>query len=176
MISALAPALRARSASPTIRSRVPSQYIWKNVCGFSVTTSSIGLLANELSPIAVPARAAGARHRHLTGRVDALRARRRHHDRERDLLADDGGRQPARAAEPGRHLRYEGELAEGGDVLFDGDPLLEPGEQRGVDRLRQPLLREALRLGDRLEHTGSLDHRVDAIKQPLVRSRKPKGG
>ena len=58
MISALAPALCARSTSPTIRSRVPSQYIWKNVCGFSVTTSSIGLLANELSPIAVPARAA----------------------------------------------------------------------------------------------------------------------
>ena len=41
-------------------SRVPIQYIWKNVCGLAATTSSTGLLANERSPIAVP-RAAAAR-------------------------------------------------------------------------------------------------------------------
>src|SRR4029078_9277592 len=36
------------------------QYSWKHVCGLAATTSSTGLLANELSPIAVP-RAAAAR-------------------------------------------------------------------------------------------------------------------
>ena len=44
----------------TMRSRQPIQYIWKNVCGLAAATSSIGLLANELRPIAVP-RAAAAR-------------------------------------------------------------------------------------------------------------------
>ena len=41
-------------------SRVPTQYIWKNVCGLAAMTSSTGLEANEESPIAVP-RAAAAR-------------------------------------------------------------------------------------------------------------------
>ncbi|CAM5362355.1 hypothetical protein SANTM175S_00752 [Streptomyces antimycoticus] len=36
------------------------QYIWKKVRGFAATTSGSGLLAKELSPIAVP-RAAAAR-------------------------------------------------------------------------------------------------------------------
>jgi hypothetical protein len=44
----------------SIWSRVPAQYIWKNVCGLAATTSSIGLLAKELRPMAVP-RAAAAR-------------------------------------------------------------------------------------------------------------------
>ena len=44
----------------SISSRVPTQYIWKNVCGLAATTSSIGLLANEERPIATP-RAAAAR-------------------------------------------------------------------------------------------------------------------
>ena len=44
----------------SISSRVPTQYIWKKVCGLAATTSSIGLLANEDSPIATP-RAAAAR-------------------------------------------------------------------------------------------------------------------
>jgi len=43
-----------------MESRSPIQYIWKNVCGLAAITSSIGLLANELKPIAVP-RAAAAR-------------------------------------------------------------------------------------------------------------------
>ncbi|MEU8540280.1 hypothetical protein AB0C52_09855 [Streptomyces sp. NPDC048717] len=38
----------------------PIQYIRKNVSGLAATTSSTGLLANELSPMAVP-RAAEAR-------------------------------------------------------------------------------------------------------------------
>src|SRR3712207_7700827 len=44
----------------SISSRVPTQYIWKWVIGFAATTSSIGLLANEDSPMATP-RAAAAR-------------------------------------------------------------------------------------------------------------------
>ncbi len=55
-----APAALARSMRASISSRVPTQYIWKNVCGFAATTSSIGLLANADSPIATP-RAAAAR-------------------------------------------------------------------------------------------------------------------
>ena len=55
-----APARRARSIRAAIASRSPTQYIWKNVCGLAATTSSTGLLANELSPIATP-RAAAAR-------------------------------------------------------------------------------------------------------------------
>ena len=55
-----APARRARSMRASISSRVPTQYIWKNVCGLAATTSSIGLLANEDSPMATP-RAAAAR-------------------------------------------------------------------------------------------------------------------
>jgi hypothetical protein len=55
-----APARRARSIRAAIASRSPTQYIWKKVCGLAATTSSIGLLANELSPMATP-RAAAAR-------------------------------------------------------------------------------------------------------------------
>ena len=39
---------------------MPTQYIWKKVCGLAATTSSIGLLANDDRPIATP-RAAAAR-------------------------------------------------------------------------------------------------------------------
>ena len=55
-----APAARARSTRAAIASLPPSQYIWKNVLGLAATTSSIGLLANDDKPIAVP-RAAAAR-------------------------------------------------------------------------------------------------------------------
>ncbi len=54
MIRPLAPAFFARSARCRILSRLPTQYIWKNVFGLASHTSSTGLLANELSPIAVP--------------------------------------------------------------------------------------------------------------------------
>jgi hypothetical protein len=55
---ACAPAFFARSARCRMRSRVPTQYIWKKTCWLAAATSSIGLLANELNPIAVPAAAA----------------------------------------------------------------------------------------------------------------------
>ena len=55
-----APASRARCTRAAIASRPPSQYTWKNSFGFAAMTSSIGLLANEDKPIAVP-RAAAAR-------------------------------------------------------------------------------------------------------------------
>ncbi len=57
-ITPAAPACAARSSCSAIWSRPPSQYIWKKVCGLAAMTSSIGLLANELSPIAVPRAAA----------------------------------------------------------------------------------------------------------------------
>ena len=59
-ISPTAPAARARSTRAAIASRPPSQYTWKNVLGLAATTSSIGLLAKDDRPIAVP-RAAAAR-------------------------------------------------------------------------------------------------------------------
>ena len=55
---AFAPAWRARSRICSTRSREPIQYIWKNSVSLAAITSSIGLLANELRPIAVPAPAA----------------------------------------------------------------------------------------------------------------------
>jgi hypothetical protein len=59
-IKPAAPAALARSIRCTSCSFEPHQYIWKNVWRLAATTSSTGLLANELSPIAVP-RAAAAR-------------------------------------------------------------------------------------------------------------------
>src|SRR4051794_36120668 len=51
----LAPAFFARSARAARVSRSPTQYIWKNVLSLASTTSSIARLANDDSPIAVPA-------------------------------------------------------------------------------------------------------------------------
>jgi hypothetical protein len=53
-ISPTAPAARARSTRASISARPPIQYTWKNVWGLAATTSSTGLLPNELSPTAVP--------------------------------------------------------------------------------------------------------------------------
>jgi|HubBroStandDraft_4_1064222.scaffolds.fasta_scaffold535517_1 hypothetical protein len=53
-----APAARARSIRAAMSPRVPTQCIWKNVCGLAAMTSSIGLEANKDSPIAVPRAAA----------------------------------------------------------------------------------------------------------------------
>src|SRR6478752_1452867 len=55
-----APAARARSTRAAMASRLPSQYTWKKSFGLAAMTSSMGLLANDDSPIAVP-RAAAAR-------------------------------------------------------------------------------------------------------------------
>src|SRR5215213_11307723 len=57
-IKPTAPAALARSTRAAIASLPPSQYTWKNVLGLAATTSSIGLLANEDRPIAVPLAAA----------------------------------------------------------------------------------------------------------------------
>ena len=53
-----APAARARSMRCTSVSLSPHQYIWKKVCELTAATSSTDLLANELSPIAMPRLAA----------------------------------------------------------------------------------------------------------------------
>ena len=54
-MSPLAPAFLARSARAARVSRSPTQYIWKKVFSLASRTSSTDRLANELSPIAVPA-------------------------------------------------------------------------------------------------------------------------
>src|ERR1700722_20359204 len=54
-ISALAPAARAISARSSSVSRSADQCTWKNRLGLTAATSAAGLLANSLSPIAVPA-------------------------------------------------------------------------------------------------------------------------
>src|SRR3954454_20479137 len=59
-MSPAAPARRARSTRAAISSRVPIQYSWKKVFGLAARPSSIGLLAIDDRPIAVP-RAAAAR-------------------------------------------------------------------------------------------------------------------
>ena len=55
-----APAAFARSRRSRTLSLPPSQYTWKKVCGLAAMTSSMGLDAKELRPMAVP-RAAAAR-------------------------------------------------------------------------------------------------------------------
>jgi hypothetical protein len=57
-MSPAAPARRARSTLAAITSRSPTQYSWKNVLGLAAMTSSIGLLAIDDSPMAVPREAA----------------------------------------------------------------------------------------------------------------------
>ena len=54
-ISAFAPAWRATSARSSSVSRSADQWTWKNRSGLTAATSAAGLLANSLSPIAVPA-------------------------------------------------------------------------------------------------------------------------
>ncbi len=49
-----APAARARSTRSANAFRPPSQYTWKNNLEFAAMIFSIGLLANEDNPIAVP--------------------------------------------------------------------------------------------------------------------------
>ena len=57
-ISPTAPAALARSTLAAIASRSPSQYTWKKSLPLTATTSSIGLLANDDRPMAVPRAAA----------------------------------------------------------------------------------------------------------------------
>ena len=53
-----APARLARSTLAAMTSRSPTQYSWKKVFGLAAMTSSIGLLAIEDRPMAVPREAA----------------------------------------------------------------------------------------------------------------------
>ncbi len=54
----LTPAALARASRWIMVSRSPDQYIWNRTCLLTSQTSSIDLLANELSPIATPRLAA----------------------------------------------------------------------------------------------------------------------
>ena len=66
----------------------------------AATTSSMGLLANELRPIAVPRGRSGPGHRHLAVGVDGLHPGRGDEHREGDLLPHDLGGQVALSASP----------------------------------------------------------------------------
>ena len=97
--------------------------------------------------------AAGGRgpgDRHLAVGVDGLDAGRRDQDRQGDGLAHDRGGQVAGGRRSG-DVGCEPELAVGGDVVLDRDPLLGTGQQGGVDRFGQALLGPALGLQNRLE-------------------------
>ena len=87
---ALAPAARARSRICSTRSREPNQYIWKNSFALAAITSSTGLLANELRPIAVPAPAAARATATSPSGVHGLHAGRRDQHRQRQLLPENG--------------------------------------------------------------------------------------
>ena len=150
MISPTAPAARARSTRASISARPPIQYTWKNVCGLAATTSSTGLLPNELSPTAVP-RLAAARATATspsgctactpvgeqstgidTGWPSTVVARSR--------LA---GSPPTCGVNPSS--------PNAATLSFERRALLRPGHDRPVHRFRQPLSGAALRHGDRLE-------------------------
>src|SRR4029453_13634931 len=131
-----APAFRARSMRASISSRVPTQYIWKKVCGLAATTSSIGLLAKEEKPLATP-RAAGARgggdpppggagDGGLAVGVDRLYAGRADHDRHRHGLTHDRHAHVPLVGQAGR-VRCEADLGEGGQVVLEGQPALGAG-------------------------------------------------
>ena len=108
------------------------------------------MLANELSPMAVP-RAAVARATATspsgwtawTPVGDTITGKG-------DLLAHDLGRQVSVGGLPG-DVGSETELAECGDVVLEGGAPLGAGDQRAVHRLGQPLAGPALRLGHCLE-------------------------
>ena len=145
-----APAARARSIRASIWSRVPHQYIWKKVCGLAATTSSIGLLANELRPIAVPrAAAARATATSPSGCTACTPVGEISTGSEIGWPITVVARSRCRA-QPG-DVRREAELAERRDVVLDGQALLRAGDQRAVHRLGQVLARPAVRLGDGLE-------------------------
>ena len=138
-MSPTAPAARARSIRAAIWSRLPPQYIWKNVCGLAATTSSIGLLANEQSPIAVPrAAAARATATSPSGCTACTPVGEISTGSEIGwpitvvAISRVAGSPATCGAKP--------ELGERGHVVADGDARLGAGDQRAVDRLGQPPL------------------------------------
>ena len=84
----------------------------------AATTSSIGMLANELRPMAVPRAAAARATATSPSGCTAWTPVGRDEDRERDLLAHDLGGQVPAVGQAG-HVRGEAELGEGGDVVLD---------------------------------------------------------
>ena len=76
---------------------------------------------------------------HLAVGVHGLHAGRRDQHRQRNVLAHHGCRQIALLG-GADDVRGEAELAERLDVVGERQALLAAGEQRGVDRLGQPLL------------------------------------
>ena len=138
-----APAARARSTRAAIASRPPSQYSWKNVFGLAATTSSIGLLANDDRPIAVP-RAAAARATATSpsgctactpvGEISTGS------EISCPITVVDKSRFSVAPITCGANP----ELTERLDVVGDGDALLAGREQRAVDGFGQPLLRALL--------------------------------
>ena len=133
-----------------MRSRVPSQYIWKNVRGFAATTSSIGLLANELKPHRGARRRGRARDRDLAVRVHGLHAGRRDDHGDGELWPSTVVASSRAAGTPVamRGMKPSSPNAAG---CRRASCRARPGHQRAVDRRGQPPLRAPLRLGDRLE-------------------------
>ena len=116
----------------------------------AATTSSTGMLANELRPMAVP-RAAAARAMATSPSgctawtpVGEIRTG---NEISWPMTLVARSRLAARPATWGA----KPELAVGGDVVLERDAALGAGDQRAVDRLGQALLGAPLRLGHRLE-------------------------
>ena len=159
-ISALAPASLARRTRARLRSRSPIQNSWKNVFGLAATTSSTATLANELSPIAVPASAAPrATATSPSGCTactpvgDAITGSEMSCPSTEVAMAAGGG--PVRDARRGQP-----QLAEGGHVVAQGGPLLAAGLQGEENGAGQPPPRSPAGFGDGLEPLIGAGHRA----------------
>ena len=149
-ISPTAPAARARSTLAAIASRPPSQYTWKNSFGLAAMTSSIGLLANDDSPIAVP-RAAAARATATSPSGWTACTPVGEISTGSEISCPITVVAQITLLRRTDDVRGEAELTERLDVVGDGQPLLAGGDQRAVDGLGQPLLRALLGDGDGFE-------------------------
>ena len=170
-IRPLAPAFLARSARAARVSRSPTQYIWKKVFSLASRTSSIERLANELSPIAVPAFfAARATATSPSGSTACTPVGEMITGIERSwpITVVDRSFSNGRSHTCGRNSSSRNAA----DVVLEGRPRLAAGHQRAVDRLRQLLLRPPLGLGDRLEPLTS-HVQPSGSRDLLHRSRSP---
>ncbi len=123
---------------------------------------------------------AGADRCRRVVRIYCVHSGGRNDDRQGNQLPDHGCREVA-LFDGADDMRREAELVERLDIVGDAQPLLAGGDQRGVDRLRQPPFRALLRDGDRLgpdvtshDQTGlSLQSRVGMLRvsgtDPLLR-------
>ena len=149
-MSPTAPAARARSMRASICVPRADPVHLEERLGDAATTSSIGLLANELSPMAVP-RAAAARATATSpsgctawtpvGEMSTG------NEISWPMTLVTRSRLSAR---PG-HVRGEAQLGVRVHVVLDGDAALGAGDERAVDGLGQAALGPPLRLGHRLE-------------------------